>query len=183
MMQIKSGWLEHVRQVPTTMFDARPSGFDISLIVIHCIALPPNTFGTPYIDDLFTFTLNKDAHPYFKDLYNVKLSTHLFINRHGLITQYVSFLDRAYHAGRSSYHGAPECNDYSVGIELEGSVETCFTDIQYQKLGEVIVALQHAYPSIQNNIATHSQIAPGRKNDPGPFFDFKKVKTINKDNL
>lgn len=174
-MQIKAGWLDEARQVPTKNFNQRPKGFDISLIVIHCISLPPDVFNTPYVDDLFTFTLDKNKHPYFENIYNLELSTHLFIKRDGLITQYVSFLDRAYHAGVSNYQGRERCNDFSIGIELEGSVTQAYTDIQYHKLKAVIELLQKTYIDIKDNIATHSQIAPGRKNDPGPYFDFSRI--------
>ena len=175
MLEIKSGWLEGVRQVPVKRFGARPSGTEISLIVIHCIALPPKTFGTPYVDDIFTGTLDPNAHPYFKDVAPLEVSTHLFIKRTGLITQYVSFLDRAWHAGRSSYNGHKECNDYSIGIELEGSDDCAYTNEQYKSLKEVISLLKKAYPMIGNNIAGHNEVAPGRKTDPGQYFDWSQI--------
>lgn len=162
--------------MPTPFFNRRPCPLDISLIVIHCIALPPKTFGTPYVDQLFCGTLNKNDHPYFVDIADLELSTHVFIDRCGRITQYVSFLDRAYHAGRSSYNGKKECNDYSVGIELEGYDDCPYTIEQYSALKEVIAALKENYSAIGSNIAGHNEIAPLRKTDPGPAFDFSQVR-------
>lgn len=179
MLTIKSGWIEGVRQVPVSRFNKRPSPLEISLIVVHCISLPPKQFGGPYVDDIFTGTLDPNAHPYFKDVATLEVSTHLFINRAGDITQYVSFLDRAWHAGRSSYNGHKECNDYSIGIELEGCDDSTYTNIQYERLNEVISLLKNTYPEIGNNIAGHSDIAPGRKTDPGPFFDWARVNNNN----
>lgn len=175
-MHIKAGWLDGVRQVPTKNFNSRPEGFELSLIVIHCIALPPETFGTPYVDDLFISCLDPGIHPYFQNIYNQELSTHLFIRRSGEVTQYVSFLDRAYHAGRSEYRGHKECNDYSVGIELEGSVNCQFTEEQYSSLIPIIRILQETYPAIGSNIAGHCEVAPGRKDDPGPHFDWSRIR-------
>lgn len=174
-MRIVAGWMEGVRQVPTPFFNTRKKPLDISLIVIHGISLPPGIFGGHYIDDLFTGTLDKNADPYFEAIYKLEVSTHLFINRQGIITQYVSFLDRAWHAGRSSYNGEAECNDFSVGIELEGTDFEAYTEKQYQSLNAAVKALRRTYPQIQNRIAGHSDIAPGRKTDPGPFFDFSKL--------
>ena len=175
-MAIRAGWLTGVRQVPSRNFGARPDGFELSLIVIHCIALPPETFGTPYVDDLFISCLDPAAHPYFAALSGQELSSHLFIRRDGQVTQYVSFLDRAWHAGRSVYRGQAECNDYSVGIELEGSVSCAFTAEQYRSLQDVIAQLQRAYPAIGGRIAGHSEIAPGRKDDPGPYFEWRRIR-------
>lgn len=179
MLNIKSGWIEGVRQVPVSRFNKRPAPLEISLIVIHCISLPPKQFGGPYVDDIFTGTLDPNAHPYFKDVAPLEVSTHLFINRAGNITQYVSFLDRAWHAGRSSYNGHKECNDYSIGIELEGCDDSTYTNIQYERLNEVISLLKNTYPGIGNNITGHSDIAPGRKTDPGPFFEWERINNNN----
>lgn len=176
MLKITSGWIEGVRQVPVRRFGKRPPGSIISLIVVHCISLPPKQFGGPYIDDIFTGTLDPDVHPYFKEVAPLEVSTHLFINRHGRITQYVSFLDRAWHAGRSEYNGHKECNDYSIGIELEGTDDTAYTIEQYQTLKEVIASLQSAYKDIKNNIAGHNEVAPGRKTDPGVCFDWSQIR-------
>ncbi|SFS41417.1 AmpD protein [Succinivibrio dextrinosolvens] len=180
MFQIKSGWLYsddiNIRKVPVDRFGKRPEGIKISLIVIHCISLPPRQFGGPYVDDIFKGTLDPDAHPYFKEVAHLEVSTHLFINRQGVITQYVSFLDRAWHAGRSSYNGHKECNDYSIGIELEGCDDLEYTIEQYSTLKEVIAVLKETYPDIGNNIAGHNEVAPGRKTDPGKFFDWSQIR-------
>ncbi|MGN1280802.1 MAG: 1,6-anhydro-N-acetylmuramyl-L-alanine amidase AmpD [Succinivibrio sp.] len=176
MLTIKSGWIEGVRQVPVKRFGKRPSGFEISLIVIHCISLPPKVYGGHYVDDIFTGTLDPDAHPYFKDVAALEVSTHLFINRQGVITQYVSFLDRAWHAGRSEYNGHKECNDYSIGIELEGSDDSAYTIEQYKSLKDVVALIKKTYPCVKNNIAGHSEIAPERKTDPGQFFDWSSIR-------
>lgn len=175
-MKIVSGWLSgpKVRQVPTKNFNRRPQG-EISLIVLHCIALPPHHYGGPYVDDLFIGNLDPKVDPYFEGIYQCELSSHLFINRHGVVTQYVSFLDRAYHAGRSSYQGQAECNDFGIGIELEGSDDSYYTDEQYQILNEIIKLLVATYPDIKDRIASHSEVAPGRKSDPGPFFDYHQL--------
>lgn len=176
LLSLKAGWLDGtlVRQVPTRNFNARPQ-HEISLIVIHCIALPPKQYGGKYVDHLFTNCLDPKVHPYFETIYKAELSSHLFINRLGQITQYVSFLDRAWHAGRSSYFGQLECNDYGIGIELEGADDDVYTAEQYVVLNEVIKLLQRTYPDIQDRIASHSEIAPQRKTDPGPFFDYGKI--------
>ena len=180
MFQIKSGWLYsddiNIRKVPVDRFGKRPEGTKISLIVIHCISLPPRQFGGPYVDDIFKGTLDPNAHPYFKEVAHLEVSTHLFINRQGIITQYVSFLDRAWHAGRSSYNGHKECNDYSIGIELEGCDDLEYTIEQYSTLKEVIAVLKKTYPEIGNNIAGHNEVAPGRKTDPGKFFDWGQIR-------
>lgn len=175
-MRIVAGWLEGVRQVPTPFFNLRKQPLNISLIVIHGISLPPNKFGGHFIDDLFCGCLDPKQDPYFENIYRLELSTHLFINRLGKITQYVSFLDRAWHAGRSAYNGEVECNDFSVGIELEGTDFVPYTDAQYLSLIEVVKTLKATYPMIGNRIAGHSEIAPGRKTDPGPFFEFNKIR-------
>lgn len=180
MFEIKAGWLNSdtikVRQVPVKRFGKRPAGTFISLIVIHCISLPPRQFGGHYVDDIFTGCLDKKAHPYFEGVADLEVSTHLFINREGVITQYVSFLDRAWHAGRSSYNGHKECNDYSIGIELEGCDECEYTIAQYTSLKEVVSLLKKTYKDIGSNIAGHNEVAPGRKTDPGPFFNWSEVR-------
>ena len=175
-MRIIAGWLEGrgVRQVPTRNFNRRPAG-EISLIVMHGISLPPRKFGGPYVDQLFTSSLKAEDDPYFEGIYQLELSTHLFINRQGVITQYVSFLDRAWHAGRSSYRDQPECNDYGIGIELEGTDDIPYTDEQYQALDKVVTLLRATYPDIGDRVASHSEIAPGRKTDPGPVFDYTRI--------
>lgn len=180
-LRIVAGWLSGVsatgtvvRQVPTRNFNQRPL-HEISLIVLHGISLPPSQYGGPYVDQLFTMSLDPKVHPYFEGIYNQELSTHIFINRQGVITQYVSFLDRAWHAGRSSYLGHLECNDYGIGIELEGTDDEPYTEVQYQVLRELVLLLQQSYIDIKDHIASHSEVAPGRKTDPGPFFDYAKL--------
>jgi AmpD protein len=153
--------------------DARPEGVDCELIVVHGISLPPGEFGGPFIDQLFTNTLAASAHPYFAKILPAKVSSHLLIGRGGAITQYVKFTDRAWHAGRSSYAGREACNDFSVGIELEGTDESPYTDAQYHALARAVGALCRAYPTLSSErIVGHSDIAPGRKTDPGPAFDW-----------
>ncbi len=175
-IKIEQGWLQGVRHLPTQRFNKRPEGTEISLIVIHGISLPPNHFGGSYVDDLFLGRLDPKEHPYFEKIFNLEVSTHLFISREGVITQYVSFLDRAWHAGRSSYLGHKECNDYSVGIELEGCDYCAYTTKQYTSLKEAVDALKAAYPKIGSNIAGHCEVAPGRKTDPGTYFNWKAVR-------
>ncbi|MBO8415098.1 MAG: 1,6-anhydro-N-acetylmuramyl-L-alanine amidase AmpD [Proteobacteria bacterium] len=174
-LSIKAGWLEGVRQVPTPRFGPRPNPIDISLIVLHGISLPPGQYGGPYIDQIFLGTLDKEAHPYFAQVADLEVSTHVLIRRDGAITQYVSFLDRAWHAGRSNFHGRAECNDFGVGIELEGTDHEPYTDAQYLALREVIAALTCEYPAIGCNIAAHSAVAPLRKTDPGPAFEWGRI--------
>ena len=172
----EDGWLEGARIVPTSWFDSRPEGAEVSLIVIHYTSLPPNSFGGGFVDQLFTGRIDPNAHPYFKALAGFKCSAHFFIDRFGKVTQYVSCNDRAWHAGRSSYHGHKECNDYSVGIELEGCSWCAYTSEQYGSLIPLIADLRARYPAIGRNIAGHSDVAPGRKQDPGPWFDWERVR-------
>ncbi len=167
--------LNAVRQRTSPHADARPDAEDISLLVVHAIALPPDAFGGPWIDDLFTGRLDCDACPYFATLRGVRVSAHACIFRDGSITQYVSFDRRAWHAGVSSFEGRSDCNDFSIGIELEGGDEWPFTDAQYTALGRVGDALLRAYPRLSNErIVGHADIAPGRKTDPGPHFDWPR---------
>lgn len=174
-MRITAGWLHGVRQCPTRRYNSRPAGTRISLVVIHCIALPPGVYGGPFVDWAFLGRLDPAAHPYFARVAALSISAHLFVNRRGRITQYVSFLDRAWHAGRSTYAGRPECNDYSVGIELEGGDDDGYEPAQYAALRGILPALARAYPGIGNRIAAHSEVAPGRKTDPGPGFTWAEI--------
>lgn len=149
---------------------------DISLIVIHAISLPPGEFGTRGIDDLFLNTLDPDAHPYYRDIAHLRVSAHLVIGRLGQLTQYVSFDRRAWHAGVSSYRGRATCNDFSIGIEMEGTGEENFEDAQYVQLANVIEGLLIAYPKLdRSRITGHQNIAPDRKWDPGPCFDWSRL--------
>ena len=161
------------RQVHSPNFDERPDGCEISLIVIHGISLPPGSYGGPEIDRFFTNTLETDAHPYFAEIAHLRVSSHLLVRRDGEVVQYVPFLKRAWHAGESSYDGCSACNDFSIGIELEGQDEEPYTPIQYERLAEVIHRLTEAFPGLSTQrLAGHCDIAPQRKTDPGPAFDW-----------
>lgn len=168
--QVIQGQLLGARQLSSPNFNARPDPDHIQLIVVHNISLPPSQFGGGYIEQFFQNQLDWNAHPYFQSIRGMQVSTHLLILRSGEVLQFVNFHDRAWHAGRSSYLGKAECNDYSIGIELEGSDDRDFCEIQYQVLAQVCAVLQQAYPKIGPHIAGHSDIAPGRKTDPGPHF-------------
>jgi N-acetyl-anhydromuramoyl-L-alanine amidase len=175
-MNIINHRLDNATQVLTPNCDNRPDESDISLCVIHCISLPPGKFGTPYIRQFFCNQLNPDEHNYFESIAQLKVSAHLVISRSGIITQYVPFNKRAWHAGQSEYQGRTHCNDFSIGIELEGTETTDFTDKQYRQLATIISCLQIHYPKITTkSITGHSDIAPGRKNDPGTLFDWEKL--------
>jgi AmpD protein len=175
-MQIERGWLWPARRVESPNWDERPAGAEIDLVVIHGISLPPGRFGGPWIDALFTNTLASDAHPYFQRVADLRVSAHLLIRRDGEIVQYVPFHRRAWHAGRSSFAGREGCNDFAVGIELEGTDDIPYTGSQYARLSTVIRALMEAYPAITSErITGHAQIAPDRKTDPGPVFDWPKL--------
>jgi AmpD protein len=172
----QSGWMLGARQVRSPNFNPRPGGILPELIVVHGISLPPDQFGGPWIDRLFTNTLPPAEHPYFEQIKDLKVSTHLLIRRDGELVQYVSVHDRAWHAGTSSYQGREGCNDFSVGIELEGIDEIPYEPAQYRMLSAAIIELCKAYPSLSPaRIAGHSDIAPGRKTDPGPAFDWQRL--------
>jgi len=174
-----SGLLIGVRQVLSPYFDERPTGTAPELLVVHGISLPPGEFGGPWIDRLFTGTLPWAAHPYFKQIEGLRASAHALIRRDGEIVQYVPFGQRAWHAGKSAYGGRTACNDFSIGIELEGTGETPYTDAQYDSLAALVSALLGAYPSLSaQHIAGHSDIAPGRKTDPGPCFDWPRFRSL-----
>jgi len=174
-MKIKNHWLSQASKVPSPNYDDRPIGQAVSLLVVHCISLPPEQFGGDYIDQLFCNQLNPDEHPYFKQIYQLKVSSHLLIKREGGVVQYVAFDKRAWHAGLSDYKGRQKCNDFSIGIELEGSENQLYTDTQYQQLIAITETLIAHYPDLYSqNIVAHSDIAPGRKTDPGPSFDWDR---------
>lgn len=173
-MIINNHYLNSAFQVVSSNFDDRPNPDDISLLVIHCISLPPGEFGGEYIDQLFCNQLNPNDHPSFKDIFQLKVSSHLLIRRDGQIRQYVPFNKRAWHAGISEFRGRNRCNDFSIGIELEGTITTNYTDSQYLRLAEVVRVLILDYPGIsRQSIVGHSDIAPGRKTDPGYLFDWE----------
>ena len=177
---VMNGWLHTnsgtVRQLPSPNFNARPESAGIRLIVLHNISLPPAQFGGGYIEQFFLNTLNPHAHPYFQTIAGLTVSAHLLILRTGEIIQLVSFDDRAWHAGRSSYLGVEECNDYSIGIELEGTDDMPFTEAQYQALLQSIISIQQAYPATRQHLAGHSDIAPGRKTDPGIHLEWQRIR-------
>jgi len=178
----RSGLLREARQVPSPNWDERPPGTEIDLIVIHGISLPPGEYGGPWIDALFSNTLDPQAHPYFSEIYQLKVSSHLLIRRDGELVQYVPFHHRAWHAGVSHYEGRERCNDFSVGIELEGTDEEPYEARQYQRLAEVIAALEKTYPTLSHKrLAGHSEIAPGRKTDPGPAFHWPQLYALLSD--
>jgi AmpD protein len=174
-----TGLMAGVRQVLSPHFDGRPAGVLPELIIVHGISLPPGEFGGPWIDHLFTGGLPPDAHPSFRDVSRLRVSAHVVIRRDGTIVQYVPFGQRAWHAGQSHYRGRPACNDFSVGIELEGTDNTPYTDQQYDQLGALIEALLETYPSLSSDhIVGHSDVAPGRKTDPGPAFDWERLRSV-----
>lgn len=165
------------RQVPSPNFDERPDGCEISLIVIHGISLPPGVYGGPEIDRFFTNTLDPDAHPYFAEIADLQVSSHLLVRRDGELVQYVPFLKRAWHAGESCFDGCNACNDFSIGIELEGQDEEPYTPVQYEHLAGVIHTLIEAFPKLSiQRLAGHCDIAPLRKTDPGPAFDWSQLR-------
>ena len=166
--------------LPSPHCDARPQGVEPDLIVIHGISLPPGEFGGAWIDDLFMGRLDPAAHPYFAEIAHLRVSAHLLIRRDGAVTQYVPFHLRAWHAGVSSFEGRAGCNDFSIGIELEGTDDVPYTEAQYMSLAQVIAALQQAYPSLRA-IAGHEDIAPGRKTDPGASFMWSWLETLLND--
>ncbi len=175
-MHIDQHYLSTASQCPSPNYNDRPIADDMSLIVVHCISLPPNKFGNDYINQLFCNQLNPDDHPYFKNIYQMQVSAHLLIKRDGECVQYVPFNKRAWHAGKSSYQGRENCNDFSIGIELEGAEDIAYSPEQYTRLAEVINTLLATYPSLsRQRITGHSDIAPGRKTDPGPTFDWDKL--------
>ncbi|NOU23176.1 MAG: 1,6-anhydro-N-acetylmuramyl-L-alanine amidase AmpD [Methyloglobulus sp.] len=174
-MHTDQHWLSEASQVPSPNFDDRPDPDDISLLVIHCISLPPGEFGNACIDQLFCNRLNPDEHPYFKEIHQLTVSSHLVIKRSGEIVQYVPFDKRAWHAGQSNYEGRERCNDFSIGIELEGTEAVPYTEAQYLELAAVVKTLLATYPGLSGQrITGHSDIAPGRKTDPGESFDWQK---------
>jgi AmpD protein len=169
----EKGWFSLARRLDSPNYDARPTGVLPDLLVIHNISLPPEQFGGSNIEQLFTNCLDPEAHPYFAEIVDLRVSSHLLIDREGKVIQFVSLNERAWHAGISSWQGRESCNDYSIGIELEGSDTQAFTESQYQTLVKATEAIQVSFPNISAaRIVGHSDIAPGRKTDPGPLFDW-----------
>lgn len=175
---INNGLLSPADWCPSPNYNTRPASpdGDISLLVLHNISLPPGQFGGGYVQQFFTNQLNPNEHPYFAEIADLKVSSHLFIERCGKVVQFVNLNDRAWHAGRSTYQGQKECNDYSIGIELEGTDSLQYTDAQYQTLTELIPAILNAYPQITPyRITGHEFIAPVRKTDPGNAFNWQTL--------
>lgn len=167
-----AGWCREMRQIPSPNCDARPREMAIDLLVIHNISLPPGEFAGDYIEALFTNQLDCDAHPFFAQLKELQVSTHFLIRRDGSATQFVSTHDRAWHAGVSTFGDREKCNDFSIGIELEGDDHTPFRDVQYTTLSALTQALMSTYPL--SEVTGHENIAPGRKTDPGPHFHWSR---------
>jgi N-acetyl-anhydromuramoyl-L-alanine amidase len=165
--------LDIATQRPSDNFNQRPDNTDITLVIIHNISLPPGKFNNHYIEDFFTNQLKSDQHPYFETLKGIKVSAHLLIKRDGDIIQFVDFDQRAWHAGKSSFNQVDNCNNYSIGIELEGTDSRAYETLQYSSLNQVLSILKSHYPI--TDVKGHSEIAPGRKTDPGPAFDWSKL--------
>jgi len=171
----RTGRVAGAHWIPSDNFDQRPSGVRIDALVIHCISLPPGCYGGGEIERFFCNHLDHGAHPYFEQIRGLRVSAHFLLGRDGTAVQFVSTLDRAWHAGRSTLAGVPQVNDYSIGIELEGTDQDTYTNPQYQSLARLVRALVAAYPGItRQRMVGHSDVAPGRKTDPGPGFDWQR---------
>jgi len=170
MSWLAGGWLDSAERRASPNFGERPAGVEISLVVVHNISLPPGEFGGDWVEDFFLNRLDADAHPYFAEIAGLQVSAHFYVRRDGRLIQFVGCDQRAWHAGRSVWCGRDNCNDYSVGIELEGCDESPFAEAQYVALWQLLAALRQRYPITA--VAGHSDIAPGRKSDPGPYFDW-----------
>ncbi len=176
---VQSGWYSQASRVDSPNFDCRPDGSEISLLVIHNISLPPGEFGGGNVQRFFTNKLDPNQHAFFEEIYSLRVSAHCLVERTGKVTQFVSFLDRAWHAGRSSFDGVAECNDYSIGVELEGTDSLPYTRSQYLSLVTLTKYLILQFPKMTfDRIAGHSEIAPDRKTDPGPAFDWAFYKNL-----
>jgi len=165
--------LDIAKKIPSDNYNQRPDKIEITLVVIHNISLPPGEFGNTYIEDFFTNKLQTNKHNYFKTLEDVKVSAHLLIKRDGSIVQFVDFNQRAWHAGQSSFNQVEDCNNYSIGIELEGTDDSAYETPQYTSLNLVLSILKSHYPI--TDIRGHNEISPGRKTDPGPAFEWSKL--------
>jgi len=166
-------WVDQARHLPSPNAGERPDPDDISLIIVHNISLPPGVFGGGHVDALFTNGLDTNAHPYFRQLEGVQVSSHFLIDRAGELTQYVACHRRAWHAGRSCWAGREECNDFAIGIELEGADDIAYEPAQYASLAELVALLQARYPRLDPRaVVGHEDVAPARKSDPGPAFDW-----------
>ncbi len=172
----EGGWLRQAIRLPSPNFGPRPAQALIDLIVLHSISLPPGQYGGSQVQALFTNQLDWDAHPYYQQIRGVEVSSHFYIRRDGELWQFVSCEDRAWHAGRSHYRGRDNCNDDSIGIELEGLEGDTFTGAQYQTLAALCQAVCAQYPIA--HLAGHEHVAPGRKQDPGPGFDWHRLRSL-----
>lgn len=178
-MKINSDLLSTACYLPSPHCDERPENMSIDMIVVHSISLPPKQFGSDAIQKFFCGKLDYTEHPYFQTIKDLKVAAHLFINRLGDIIQFVPFSKRAWHAGQSFFQGRERCNDFSIGIELEGTDDLPFEKIQYEQLCKIIQSLKKAYPMISGErIVGHSDIAPVRKKDPGPYFDWQFLQRL-----
>ncbi|MDA3808091.1 MAG: 1,6-anhydro-N-acetylmuramyl-L-alanine amidase AmpD [Thiomicrorhabdus sp.] len=178
-IETNSGVAQGINFIASPNFDNRGAGVLPELIVVHGISLPPNQFGGEAISQLFTNQLDPKADPYFEKIKGVKVSAHALIRRDGEIVQYVPFHERAWHAGLSEFEGRSKCNDFSIGIEMEGSDQTCYTAHQYAALAQLIRSLWAAYPSLKaHKVVGHNEIAPGRKTDPGPYFQWGSLNRL-----
>lgn len=174
--QWQHGWCSLAQRMPSPNFGPRPAGTAIDLLVLHSISLPPGEYGGPQIEQLFTNTLDFEAHPYFQSIRGLQVSAHFVVRRDGRVLQFVSCDDRAWHAGASSWNGRSQCNDNSIGIELEGLEGTRFAAAQYPALAQLVQAIAQHYPIAQ--LVGHEHIAPGRKNDPGAGFDWRRLQRL-----
>ena len=170
---LDNGVIGEVRSVVSPNCDARPAGEEVSLLVVHAISLPPGEFGGPGIEMLFANTLDPSAHPYYREIEGLRVSSHFLIRRDGEVVQFVPCNLRAWHAGVSSWQGRERCNDFSIGVELEGSDDKAFEPAQYLMLNRLVAALKQRYPL--KAVVGHADISPGRKTDPGPFFDWSLI--------
>lgn len=174
-MTVSDGtWLPGTRSVPSPNHGPRPAGAGLDLIIVHSISLPPGEYGGPQIEQLFTNTLDWEAHPYFQQIRGLEVSSHFLIRRDGELVQFVACERRAWHAGRSQWRGRDNCNDYSIGVELEGLESDTFTPAQYACLARLCQTLQARFPTLRE-VAGHEHVAPGRKHDPGPGFDWARL--------
>lgn len=170
------GWVDQARRLPSPNCDERPRSTEVELLVIHNISLPPGRFGGDGVVELFTNRLDPAAHPYFAGLQGLRVSAHFFIRRDGELIQFVSCAQRAWHAGASRWEGREHCNDFSIGVELEGTDSQPYTEAQYRRLGELIRTLRRRYPL--RAMVGHADIAPGRKTDPGEGFDWTRARAM-----
>ena len=174
-LDTSTGLVQPAEFVPSPNYDVRPAGVLIDVLVVHCISLPPGEFGGPYVEQLFCNRLTATDHAYFSEICHLKVSAHFFINRTGGLTQFVPTHQRAWHAGQSALGDRGNVNDFSIGIELEGTDDSAFTDAQYETLTQLTKVLMAAYPQIRRtNLVPHSKISKGRKTDPGACFDWER---------